>query len=418
MKPVIEVNKLSKSYDISHRLKPSYGSLRDDITSKLQRLLLLKKSDSTERFWALKNVSFSVNQGEIVGIIGKNGSGKSTLLKILSRIVDPTQGQATLRGNLASLLEVGTGFHPELTGRENIYLNGSILGMNKKEIARKFDDIIEFAEVEKFLDTPVKFYSSGMYVRLAFAVAAHLEPDILIVDEVLSVGDAQFQKKSLGKMENVAKEGRTVIFVSHSMPTIQQLCSRVIYLDKGRIASSGTPRSIIKEYLVSQNLGATSTRWINKGKLKNDIFVPKQITVVDEKGKRLDSSFNNNQRAWIKIEAEVLKTPDAFTIGYALYSDDGMLLYWSYPTDILSAEEAKLKPGQRTLMGEIPSHLLNQGNYRLELIGGIHNKKWLFQPGVDSPFVSFGIDENWSKSPYWTATRPGALAPRIDWKIQ
>ena len=202
-----------------------------------------------EEFWALKDVSFEVKRGDRVGIIGRNEAGKSTLLKILSRITEPTEGHISIKGRVASLLEVGTGFHPELTGRENIFLNGAILGMGKVEIARKFDEIVAFAEVEKFLDTPVKRYSSGMYVRLAFAVAAHLEPEILIVDEVLAVGDAQFQKKCLGKMEDVGKEGRTVLFVSHNMSTIQKLCSTAIYLQLGKVQLQGCTEQVIEEYL-------------------------------------------------------------------------------------------------------------------------------------------------------------------------
>ncbi|MFN5862715.1 MAG: ABC transporter ATP-binding protein, partial [Pseudanabaena sp.] len=204
-----------------------------------------------EEYWALKDVSFEVKQGDRIGIIGRNGAGKSTLLKILSRITEPTSGKISIKGRVSSLLEVGTGFHPELTGRENIYLNGAILGMDRAEIKRNFDEIVSFAEVEKFLDTPVKHYSSGMYVRLAFAVAAHLEPEILIVDEVLAVGDAQFQKKCLGKMKDVSGEGRTVLFVSHSMPTITSLCSNVILLDKGNLIKRGNASEVIMQYYTS-----------------------------------------------------------------------------------------------------------------------------------------------------------------------
>jgi len=234
-----------------------YKSLRDAIAWRGQLLrdrLTRKRSDVqaeqaiSEEFWALKDVSFEVKQGEVVGIIGRNGSGKSTLLKILSRITEPTEGQVELHGRVGSLLEVGTGFHPELTGRENIYMNGAILGMRKVEIDRKFDEIVAFAETEKFLDTPVKRYSSGMYVRLAFAVAAHLEPEILLVDEVLAVGDAAFQKKCLGKMGEVAKGGRTVLFVSHNMGAIGNLCSRVFCLDAGHLVLQGLPREVIAEY--------------------------------------------------------------------------------------------------------------------------------------------------------------------------
>jgi lipopolysaccharide transport system ATP-binding protein len=252
---VVRVENLSKRYILGHQKQEGYTTLRDSITNGAKGLLKPFQRGSqvanptSEDFWALKDVSFEIKQGDRVGIIGRNGAGKSTLLKILSRIVEPTSGQIGIKGRVASLLEVGTGFHPELTGRENISLNGAILGMSKAEITRKFDEIVAFAEVEKFLDTPVKRYSSGMYVRLAFSVAAHLEPEILIVDEVLAVGDAQFQKKCLGKMEAVGKEGRTIIFVSHSMGAITTLCDKVVFLEKGSVREIGEVDKIANIYL-------------------------------------------------------------------------------------------------------------------------------------------------------------------------
>jgi lipopolysaccharide transport system ATP-binding protein len=252
--PAITVEGLGKLYRLDHQLR-QHESFRAALTSMalapLRRFRQLQGTDeSMEEFWALRNISFTVEAGEVVGIIGRNGAGKSTLLKILSRIVEPTEGRAVMRGRVASLLEVGTGFHPELSGRENIFLNGSILGMRRREIEAKFDEIVEFAEVEKFLDTPVKRYSSGMYVRLAFAVAAHLEPEILIVDEVLAVGDTQFQKKCIGKMKDIAGSGqRTVVFVSHNMGAVRALCSSCVYLLKGAIAAQGPVDTIINEYL-------------------------------------------------------------------------------------------------------------------------------------------------------------------------
>jgi lipopolysaccharide transport system ATP-binding protein len=257
---VIEVQDLGKRYDILHQNQNSYFTLRDQITHQIQALgkkviqFNRKAIEATthEDFWALKNVSFDIHEGEVVGIIGRNGAGKSTLLKILSRITEPTEGRLTIVGRVASLLEVGTGFHSELSGRENIFLNGAILGMGKAEIKRKFDEIVAFAEIERFLDTPVKRYSSGMYVRLAFAVAAHLEPDILIVDEVLAVGDAAFQKKCLGKMEDVAtQEGRTVLFVSHNMSSIQSLCQRALWFNSGTLMRQGETHTVVQDYLQS-----------------------------------------------------------------------------------------------------------------------------------------------------------------------
>src|SRR5207302_5047094 len=251
---IITVENLGKKYSLRHQRNERYTALRDVIAEKALGFFKNLKSGngvsvSKEDFWALKDVSFEVQRGEVVGIIGRNGAGKSTLLKILSRITEPTTGRVRIKGRVASLLEVGTGFHPELTGRENIFLNGAILGMTKAEIKSKFDEIVAFAETEKFLDTPVKRYSSGMYVRLAFAVAAHLEPEILVVDEVLAVGDAEFQKKCLGKMEQVSRCGRTVLFVSHNMASVAHLCSRAIWLSRGLFGTSGPSRQVIERYL-------------------------------------------------------------------------------------------------------------------------------------------------------------------------
>ena len=257
----IKVENLSKSYLVGHNTAKSGASdtFRETLSRNARNLARktrdmltgrqIVQGDEVEEFWALKDVSFEIQPGDRVGIIGRNGAGKSTLLKILSRITEPTRGRVTINGRVASLLEVGTGFHPELTGRENIFLNGAILGMGRKEIQRKFDEIVEFAEVEKFLDTPVKRYSSGMYVRLAFAVAAHLEPEILVVDEVLAVGDAQFQKKCLGKMEDVAGEGRTVLFVSHNMSAVTSLCTHSILLNAGKMIQAGATQDVIAHYL-------------------------------------------------------------------------------------------------------------------------------------------------------------------------
>jgi lipopolysaccharide transport system ATP-binding protein len=271
---VIRVDRLSKKYILGHQQQGKAGqkTLRDAMVdgAEAMRSRLLKPANrnsskpTREEFWALKDVSFEIKQGDRVGIIGRNGAGKSTLLKILSRITEPTTGRISINGRVASLLEVGTGFHPELTGRENIYLNGAVLGMSKAEIRKKFDEIVAFAEVEKFLDTPVKRYSSGMYVRLAFAVAAYLEPEILIVDEVLAVGDAQFQKKCLGKMQDVSKEdGRTVLFVSHNMDAIQRLCSHCVMLERGQLIAQGDTASIVVRYLSNNSYQATPNSWID-----------------------------------------------------------------------------------------------------------------------------------------------------------
>jgi lipopolysaccharide transport system ATP-binding protein len=272
---VIKAEGVGKKYIIRHEGQESYMALRDVIGQKTKGVFK-KNKPAKEEFWALKNVSFEVKQGEAIGIIGRNGAGKSTLLKILSRITEPTEGRVTLNGQTSSLLEIGTGFHPELTGRENIFLNGAVLGMTRSEIKKKFDSIVEFSGVEKFLDTPVKRYSSGMYLRLAFAVAAYLEPDILIVDEVLAVGDAEFQKKCLGKMDEVSRnEGRTVLFVSHDMRAIQRLCTKLIYLKDGRLDFQGTVEEGINAYAGSLRLPA------------------------DERAHLFTNRDNGNKKAWI-----------------------------------------------------------------------------------------------------------------------
>jgi len=289
---VIKVENLGKRYVIGQQKQEKYSTLRDAIASSTKSIIRnvtsrQKTNSNQAEFWALKDISFEINQGDRIGIVGRNGAGKSTLLKILSRITEPTKGRIKLKGRVASLLEVGTGFHPELTGRENIFLNGTILGMTKLEIKQKFDEIVDFSEVEKFLDTPVKRYSSGMYVRLAFAIAAHLEPEILIVDEVLAVGDAQFQKKCLGKMKDAGKEGRTILFVTHNMAVLPNLCSRGILLDRGDIAVDDTVSEVVNTYLnllekASLEDLATRTDRRGKGKIRLtnvEFFVPDNSSV-------------------------------------------------------------------------------------------------------------------------------------------
>jgi len=258
MATAITVEGLSKRYRIGE-LQSAYGTLRDSLTAAGRRLVHRDHRPHYEEIWALRDVSFELADGDVLGVIGRNGAGKSTLLKVLTRITTPTEGRAEIRGRVGSLLEVGTGFHPELTGRENVYLNGSVLGMKQREIDRKYPDIVEFAEIEKFMDTPVKRYSSGMYVRLAFAVAAHLEPEILLVDEVLSVGDAEFRRRCLGRMEDLSQSGRTVLFVSHNMQAVSQLCDRTIWLEKGEIVRDGPSSEVVARYLQAGH-GTSSSR--------------------------------------------------------------------------------------------------------------------------------------------------------------
>jgi lipopolysaccharide transport system ATP-binding protein len=288
-KPIISVENLGKRYRIHHEARERYTTLRDVLARKVKGMIhppphRADGESKDEDFWALKGVSFEVNQGEVVGIIGRNGAGKSTLLKILSRITEPTEGRITLRGRVASLLEVGTGFHPELTGRENIYLNGAILGMTKAEIRAKFDEIVAFAEVEKFIDTPVKRYSSGMYVRLAFAVAAHLEPEILVIDEVLAVGDAEFQKKCLGKMGEVARAGRTVLLVSHQMTAVDHLCDSGLLLAAGKVVRRGPVDQVLRDYLATTHQLSTLQFSDRADRQGNGVLRFKGFTMTDTQG--------------------------------------------------------------------------------------------------------------------------------------
>ena len=336
---IITVEKLSKRYTIQHRSNRREGFrhlVEAKLTAPFRKLFGRNGSENdsinveaSEEFWALKDVSFEVKRGEVVGIIGRNGAGKSTLLKILSRITEPTEGSIRLRGRVASLLEVGTGFHPELTGRENIFLNGAILGMSKAEIKRKFDEIVAFSEVEKFLDTPVKRYSSGMYVRLAFAVAAHLEPEILIVDEVLAVGDAEFQKKCLGKMERASRsEGKTVLLVSHTMPLIKQLASRAIILKQGELKASGNPEKIVAEYMADAEHATVSGPYSTPRSAVKPAFSIVDVKTSDDgyihrMGEPLDVSFEiscpqRNDNLWLSFK---ILAKDGKAVCFACFID-------------------------------------------------------------------------------------------------
>jgi lipopolysaccharide transport system ATP-binding protein len=375
MRPIITAEGIGKKYILSHQ-RQSYYALRDVMAdtakrwgNKLLHPFTFHSSPFTdsshEEFWALKDVSFDIKQGDRVGIIGRNGAGKSTLLKILSRITEPTKGRVSIRGRVASLLEVGTGFHPELTGRENVFLNGAILGMSKADIKRKFDEIVAFAEVEKFLDTPVKRYSSGMYVRLAFAVAAHLEPEILIVDEVLAVGDAQFQKKCLGKMGEVSKEGRTVLFVSHNMAAISALCKKVIVLESGKISFGGETRIGIDHYLDSADSekGFADLRNKKSNLWKQHKAFSKLVSIetLNETDQR-QSAFKMGGCLKIKIRLEITDDRKDIELGLFICDHRETLL------GLLSSAAEGFKTIRRGLncfQAEIPEIKLMPGEYKL-----------------------------------------------------
>lgn len=357
---IIQVRRLGKSYNISHEVgKESYSALRDVLTNQVKKFFSFPKSPRnidyvkkliTEEFWALKDLSFDIKQGDCVGIIGRNGAGKSTLLKLLSRITEPTIGEIRIKGRVASLLEVGTGFHPELTGRENIYLNGAILGMSRSEIKRKFDEIVDFSEVEKFLDTPVKRYSSGMYVRLAFAVAAHLEPEILVVDEVLAVGDSIFQKKCLGKMQDVSQtEGRTVLFVSHNIGAINSLCNKSILLHKGELSYFGDTANAMSRYLSYKDLHSGV---YNKDYSDKKIWI-KKISLVSDS----DTFLHDDH---VSID---------FNIGFNVHYNKHdyqlfVTIFDEFNFPIFSAETTTLE--SEFIRLNIDNNFLVRGNYKID----------------------------------------------------
>lgn len=429
----IRIENLGKKYTIAHEERQRYVALRDviadrsrrigrTILSPLRRGFLPASSQSREDFWALRDVSFEIKQGDRVGIIGRNGAGKSTLLKLLARITEPTTGRITLRGRVASLLEVGTGFHPELTGRENIFLNGAILGMSKQEIKSKFDEIVDFAEIEKFLDTPVKRYSSGMYVRLAFAVAAHLEPEILLVDEVLAVGDAQFQKKCLGKMEDVsAREGRTVLVVSHQMPMIQQLCVNTILFESGRLKMIGSTSKAISEYL-STGLSETdlvsstfeaNTEVANKAA---PYFILEKIALTDNRNNEIYPIVEaGREEICFTVKGFVEKEDILFNVGFMLFDEMNNTLMLSYHTDQPPEKWPRLLSGPICLRASVDISGLNEGRYRFDLIASLHCVKMLFTP-EDKISLYFEIVGNQGGSPYWIGRRNSILAPLVPWE--
>jgi lipopolysaccharide transport system ATP-binding protein len=425
---VIRAEGLGKKYLIGHAAeRERYVALRDVLTrgahnlwrktTGMARGRAIVAGDSQEEFWALKDVSFEVRQGEVLGIIGRNGAGKSTLLKILSRITEPSEGRVTINGRVASLLEVGTGFHPELTGRENIFLNGAILGMTRAEIRRKFDEIVAFAEVEKFIDTPVKRYSSGMYVRLAFAVAAHLEPEILVVDEVLAVGDTEFQKKCLGKMSEVAGGGRTVLFVSHNMPAVARLCRRCLLLDAGRLVKDGEASAVTSRYLVS-NTGTTAAReWLDPDLRPGDNVARLRRVHVGQGGKTADT-VDIRYPVDIEFSYDVLRGDVKLISSIALFNSEGTLLFCSGDINAIAPEPRC--QGLYTSICRIPGNLLNEGQIRVvvevstrEPVYYIH----FWEPDC-AAFQVVDRREPGSVWENWSRFVPGAVRPKCEWQLR
>lgn len=424
MSVAIKAENLGKRYFIKHEKESArYETLGESLMQGSRRVLgklknpfgsLVVDPVTREEFWALKDIEFEINQGDRVGIIGRNGAGKSTLLKVLSRITEPTTGKISINGRIASLLEVGTGFHPELTGRENIYLNGAILGMSRREIRSKFDEIVFFAEVEKFLDTPVKRYSSGMYVRLAFAVAAHLEPEILIVDEVLAVGDTQFQKKCLGKMEEVGDTGRTVLFVSHNMSVINTLCNKGILLDAGKVASAGEVSRVIADYMQAGHAASGHK------------FVRSDAAVLEEKANILEASVFNaerkpspgvfiNQQAYIDIVWKLNVDVPFLRVGVEFIDSMGVVVISSMDTDSTDLYGMPRKAGVYHETVEIPPFLLMPGAYSVRVFAGIPRVERIME--VEDLLSFEVVDNEGHLSHVANSRRAGYIATPLTWEV-
>jgi lipopolysaccharide transport system ATP-binding protein len=411
----IHVDRLGKQYRICGR-QPSYSTLRDwlsemsrlpsRVVGKALQKQHLTASRDTE-MWALKDVSFQVLPGEIVGVIGRNGAGKSTLLKILSRITQPTQGYAEIRGKIGSMLEVGTGFHPELSGRENIFLNGAILGMTRAEIATRFDDIVEFAEVSRYIDVPVKRYSTGMYLRLAFAVAAHLNPDILLVDEVLAVGDAGFQKRCLGKMGEVARGGRTVLFVSHNMSSIASLTNRCIVLANGQIAQDGATGEVIRRYLAECVAASSRITWEHDRPGDETFeFIACSVGSAD-----CSEEFASEDPISVALQFRVKHRTECLRVGFDLVSQEGVLVFRTYHDDGVHPPSA-MEPGVYHSSCVIPGALLNEGEYYMTLRAGIQGVRRIV---ALEQVLQFSVVNLTGPNARYSAKRPGVLNPALDW---
>lgn len=421
MSTIIAVENLGKKYTLNHQARQgAYVALRDVLSDGVRNFgrRLLHTLCSTprtphaphEEFWALKDVSFDLQQGDRLGIIGRNGAGKSTLLKILSRITEPTTGSVRIRGRVASLLEVGTGFHPELTGRENIFLNGAVLGMSRVEIRKKFDEIVAFAEVEKFLDTPVKRYSSGMYVRLAFAVAAHLEPEILVVDEVLAVGDAQFQKKCLGKMEDISvREGRTVLFVSHNMGVVKQLCDRAIVLSDGQVMVDGDVHSSIDNYLNAFRPGGSSFSLSESTDVKAYV---KSVSLLSPQGLRAASFFMNHG---IEVACDlVVMAPSSYTLSIQIKDlSDMPLFHFPCGDDNFSLPSAE---GCHHIIIQLPVLYLYPGGYRMQVtLCEAEGNSFKEVHVVDN--ISFNIEQDYSLVGRPLGKHAGIVYAQAQWRL-
>ena len=431
MPTVLKTENLSKQYTISHLGTQNSKNFREAIahrvTSIFRRNTRHLPYKSKETFWALDDINIEVEQGDRVAIIGSNGAGKSTILKILSRITGPSRGIIKIRGHIASLLEVGTGFHDELTGRENIFLNGAILGMKRIEIQKRFDEIVAFADVEKFLDVPVKRYSSGMRVRLAFAISAHLESEILLVDEVLAVGDAAFQKKCVGKMRSLSTDiGRTVLFVSHSIEAVKSLCTTGILLQRGRVLSTGNIDKVTSDYLDSAFRGSEYLEWSNDPipiDFAGDAYVHK-VAVVNSSGELVGRFLDRKESYIVKIETSIFQESAKLTYFLAVYANDQTLLLLSDVHDSIDSRGWKFKKGNAVLSVPLPVNHLTSNRYRLEISCAVWYKAWYLAPQSNQQLSFYINPEDFNamgydlaNHPYTGSKRPGFLAETPKWSI-
>jgi lipopolysaccharide transport system ATP-binding protein len=423
----IRVEALSKQYRIGKR-QDRYKTLRDTLMDalvspirqarKLVRVQAAKTRETEETIWALRDLSFEVECGEVVGIIGRNGAGKSTLLKILSRVTEPTTGCADIYGRVGSLLEVGTGFHHELTGRENIYLNGAILGMKRAEIKRKFDEIVAFAEVEKFIDTPVKHYSSGMYLRLAFAVAAHLEPEILLVDEVLAVGDARFQKKCLNKMQDVGQAGRTVLFVSHNMPAITRLCERVILLEEGKVLEDGPSHKVVSAYLNAGHGTTAAREWPDSTKAPSGEVGRLRAVYVRTEDGQITDAVDIRLPVAVEMEYEVLRPGYVLLASFGFVNEEGVIVFRA--VDLDPTWRGRPRPAGRYVSAAwIPGNFLSEGTLFVEVGLATMNPtiSQFYQPDVVAFQVIDSLDGDSARGDY-AGNWAGAVRPLLQWSTQ
>ncbi len=418
MAVAIEAQELSKRYRIG-QMQAAYGTLRDSMARTARRLVGQEEPEARQEIWALRDVSFSVREGEVLGVIGRNGAGKSTLLKVLTRITAPTSGRAVIRGRVGSLLEVGTGFSGELTGRENVFLNGSILGMKRREIQRKLSDIVEFSGIEKFIDTPVKRYSSGMYVRLAFSVAAHLEPEILLVDEVLAVGDAEFQQRCLGRMEDFSGTGRTVLFVSHNMQTINQLCDRVIWLDGGTIVEDGEPSEVVTHYLHTSHSSGARISWPDDESAPGDDLARLlSVRAIDEDGHTIET-IDVRDTVGIEIRFRVLRTGPPVFAKIRAHDRRGDVAFNAM--DIAAHAQDSSTPGVYAATAWIPPNFLQEGTATIDVAVCTLRAPKLFQRAQQYEAVSFTVfdpGDGDSARGRFTGQMSGVVRPLLEWSVE